>query len=86
MSSVTAWLLTLIAGIVVGVVVALALGRGSRAPFWAFIAAGLVGSAVGRLALVFSFLPWHPSFLGGAVGAIILSLVCWVAARSPKPA
>ena len=86
MSSVAAWLLTLIAGIIVGGVVAMAAGRGARAPFWAFIAAGVVGSLVGRLVLAFSFLPWHPSFLGGVLGAIILSRILWVATQGRKPA
>jgi len=85
MSSVTAWVLTLIAGIIIGGGVAIA-ARGARAPFWAFIAAGVVGSTVGRLVLAFSFLPWHPSFLGGVLGAIILSRILWVATQDRKPA
>lgn len=85
MSSVIAWLLTLIAGVIVGGVVAIA-ARGARVPFWAFIAAGLVGSAVGRPALGFSSLPWHPSFLGGVLGAIVLTLVLWATNRGRKPA
>ena len=84
MSSVAAWLLTLIAGIIVGGVVAMAVGRGARAPFWAFVAAGIVGSVIGRLVL--AFIPWHPSFSGGVLGAIILSLICWAATRGPKSA
>jgi uncharacterized membrane protein YeaQ/YmgE (transglycosylase-associated protein family) len=84
MSYVMAWLLTLVAGIIVGGVVALAVGRGARAPFWAFVVAGIVGSVIGRLVL--AFISWHPSFSGGVLGAIILSLICWAATRGPKSA
>ena len=76
-----AWLLTLVAGVIVGGVIA-ALARGKAgAGIVVFLAAGLIGAAAGRVALAFSFLPWHPQFGGGVLGAIILSVVCWAATR-----
>ena len=71
----TALLGTLVAGALVGMVVYSMPGPPSKSPWWAAVLMGLVGAAIGRALLDFSFFRWHPHFLGGILGAVVLSVV-----------
>jgi len=79
-TSTTAWLATLVAGLIVGVVLHAVAGRRSRSTWWAAALAGLVGAAIGRVVLAFPFFTWHPRFSGGVVGALVLSAI-WLGVK-----
>jgi uncharacterized membrane protein YeaQ/YmgE (transglycosylase-associated protein family) len=81
----TAWLSTLAAGLIASLVLRVVAGRRSRSPWWTVAVVGLVGAALGRVLLHFSFFVWHPAFCGGVVGAFILSAI-WLAIMRSKRA
>ena len=80
----TAWLGTLAAGLIVSFGLRALAGARSRSPWWAVAVVGLVGAALGRVLLRFSFLGWHPAFCGGVVGALVLSAIWLAVMRSRR--
>ncbi len=76
----SAWLAALVAGVIVGVVIHYLIAARRRSPWWTSALAGLVGAVLGRMLLSFSFLAWHPHFLGAVLGALVLSLI-WALTR-----
>jgi len=82
----TAWLGTLAAGLIIGIVLRALAGTRVRSAWWAAALVGLVGAAIGRVLLNFAFFTWHPRFSGGVVGALILSAVWLAVTRSRRTA
>jgi hypothetical protein len=75
-SGIPSWAATLAVGMGLGLAMraCLCLG-GGKGLWWAAALVGLAGAGIGRLAMDVAIFDWHSTFLSGAFGALILSLL-----------